>query len=410
MKRDTPNHRPRLGLVTPHRVLRKTGGTPGRRCTPARSHAAWVHFGAVCSALCLLWATALGGCATGDFRYDRRDPDEDNIEMRQLEDLVRDSGKTSASAPDVLVEQVEYDFTSERDEYKLGNNDVLNLYIMGHPEMSSQRVNLGEISGTTIRKDGYVYLPVLGRIPATGKTLTEFENTLREVAARFVVNPQVNVEILRHESQKFFVLGHVGTPGTFPVDGDTTLLEALSMAGGPNQLGNLESATVVRNGKLLPINVADVVKRGDVSRNVYMKGGDLLFVPSNAGMKVYVLGEVLTPTIVPIRDGRITLAEAIAAAGGPTPARARREIAVIRGGFAKPIVYRIDLEDALLIDDRILLKAGDRIVIAPTGLSTASRYMQQILPFLLGAQAAGFAAQGATNVVNQAVSSAASAN
>ena len=339
----------------------------------------------------------LVGCATGNFRYDRLDEKEDGVELRELADLVADG----ARGP-VRAEQVEYDFASERDEYLLGRNDVLSIFVMDHPEMSSQRVDLGQISGTTIRKDGHVYLPVVGKLAAAGLTVTQFEDALRERAAAFVVNPQVAVEILEHASQKFHVLGSVRSPGTFAVDGDTTLLEALSLAGGTDEKGNLEAATVVRAGELLPINVADLVQRGDVSRNVYMRAGDVVYVPDGSQDKVYVLGEVQVPRVVPIERGRMTLAEALAAAGGPTPARARREIAVIRGGYAKPIVYVIDLEEALVVDDHVLLRPGDRVVLAPTGLSTASRYMQQILPFLMGAQAAGLAAQGGTNVATQA--------
>lgn len=318
------------------------------------------------------------------------------MDLRGLDDLVADSAVT------VDRDDVRYDFTDERDEYRLGSNDVLDVFVMEHPEMSSQRVGLGELAGTTIRKDGHVYLPVIGKVKASGLTITEFEVALKQAAAKYVVEPQVHVEILQHESQKFHVLGHVRTPGSFPVDGDTTLLEALTLAGGLGESGSLEGATVVRNGQLLPIDLAALVKGGDVSRNVYMRKGDLIYVPDAASLKVYVLGEVQKPTPVPLTDGKVSLAEALATAGGPTPARARRELAVIRGGFAQPVVYRIELEEALLIDHQIQLRPGDRVVIAPTGLSTASRYMQQILPFLVGAQALGLAAQGGINAANTA--------
>jgi len=282
---------------------------------------------------------------------------------------------------------------------------VLAIFVMDHPELSSQRIGT-EVSGTTIRKDGNVHLPVVGPVRAAGLTLTEFEQALRESAARFVVAPQVSVEILRHESQKFFVLGQVRQPGAFAVDGDTTLLEGLSLAGGIPETADLSEATVVRSGTILPIDLLDLLERGDTSRNVYMQAGDVVYVPSRADAKVYVLGEVQQPRVVPITGTRITLAEALASAGGPSPARARRELAVIRGGFAKPIVYRIDLEQALLVDEHVLLRPGDRIVIAPTGLSSASRYMQQVLPFLQGAQAIGLAASGGTNAGVQAATAA----
>lgn len=341
---------------------------------------------------------SLVGCATGRFRYDKVAKNDGNVEMRDLEDLIRDSAPGSLTG-EVKVEQLDYDFAAERDEYRLGKNDVLNIFVLNHPELSSQRVELGQISGTTIRKDGKVHLPVVGAIQAEGSTLTEFEDRLRSEIARYVVEPHVNVEILRHESQKFYVLGGVMKPGAFPVDGDTTLLEAIGLAGGVPPQVDLESATVVRNGELLPINLGDLLRRGDVSRNIFLRGGDLVYVPDNVGKSVYVLGEVERPGVVPIqRGGRVSLGEALAVAGGPTPASARREIAVLRGGFAKPIVYRVDLEKALLYDEAIGLRPGDRVVVAPTGLATASRYMQQILPFLVGAQALGLAAQGGGNI------------
>jgi polysaccharide export outer membrane protein len=345
----------------------------------------------------------LGGCAAGRFRYDKLEPGKDNVEVRDLEALINDADERGGVRKgDIAVEQVQYDFRAERDEYRLGKNDVLNIFVMDHPEMSSQRVNLGEISGTTIRKDGRVYLPVIGSIAAEGLTLTEFENALRQAAARYVNAPQVNIEIMRYESQKFFVLGEVRTPGVFAVDGDTTLLEAISLAGGVPESGSLRAATVIRAGKLLPIDLADVVQHGDVGRNIHMRAGDVVFVPDRSDEKVFVLGEVTQPNVVPIGRNGITLAEALAAAGGPTPARARRELAVIRGGYARPIVYRIDLDKALLVDHQIALRHGDRVVVAPTGLSTASRYMQQILPFLQGLQAVGITAQGAGSIATQA--------
>jgi polysaccharide export outer membrane protein len=340
-------------------------------------------------------------CAAGKLRYDRY-PDGDEVEVRDLDELIADGSAPSGLAGALSVEQAVYDFSAEKDEYHLGKNDVLDIFVFDHPELSSPRAELGQVVGTTIRKDGNLHLPIVGSLPAEGATLSELEAALQTAIARYVVSPHVHVEILRHESQKFFVLGEVARPGVFPVDGDTTLVEALSLAGGIPATADLESATVVRDGEILPINLADVLRRGDVSRNIYMKDRDLVYVPDNVAKKAFVLGEVVQPTAVQIERDSVTLAEALAAARGPTPASARRELAVIRGGFAKPIVYHIELEKALLYDDRIKLRSGDRVIVAPTGLAMASRYMQQLLPFLVGAQALGFTASGASNVAAQA--------
>lgn len=343
---------------------------------------------------CALAALELA-CATPRYRYDRL-KEKDGVEVRDLDDLIADSTRPL----EVRAGQLEYDFKHERDEYRLGNNDVLDVYIMGHPDMSSQRVNLGELAGTVVEKDGNVYLPVVGPVRAAGLTVVEFREKLRESAARFVIRPEVAVNVLRFESQKFYVLGQVHKPGALPVDGDTTLLEALSLAGGITPAGNLEAAYVLRDGKPLPISLADMLLGGDVSRNVYMRHGDVVYIPDNADQKIYVLGEVAKPSVVPIARNRITLAEALAAAGGPTPAMARRELAVLRGGLARPIVYTVDLEKALLFDHQIALRPGDRVILAPTGLATSSRYMDQLWSFLRNVQALGIAATGATTVGN----------
>lgn len=354
--------------------------------------------------LSVLTIVPLSGCVSPRYRFDKvAKRAEVEVELRDLEDLIADSRRPDDgnSRPEgISREVIEYDFSDERDEYLLGPNDSLNIFVVGHPEMSSQRVNLGELSGTVIQKDGFVYMPVLGKVKAAGMTLVEFRTRLLEEAAKYLVDPQLSVDILRFESQKFFVLGEVGGPGAFPVDGDTTLLEAIGLARGVNDEGNLEAAYFVRGGEIMPINLADVLLRGDVSRNVFMRAGDVIFVPNSANQKVFVLGEVGTPTAVPIVQNQITLAEALAAAGGANLDRARKELAVVRGGFAKPVVYTIDMEQALLFDDQIQLRSGDRVIVAPTGLSSSSRYMQQVLPFLQGAQAVGLAAQGTASSVN----------
>lgn len=351
----------------------------------------------------LLALSLTPGCAGGKFRYGDHEEQVHGFESRDLEQLIADG-----SAP-LQREQIAYDFSAERDDYRLGRNDVLDIAMLGHPEIGSRESTPGSRLGITVRKDGNVWLPVIGPVVAEGQTLVEFEASLRKAATRFYVDPQVSVEILRHESQKFFVVGEVRAPGAFPVDGDTTLLEALTLAGGVPETGDLTSGTIVRDGKPLPIDLHGLAKLGDLTRNVFMRAGDVVFIPDNSVQKVFVLGEVKNPGVVKIQRTQLTLAEALATTGGPTPAKSRRELAVIRGGFAQPVVYRIDLEEALLRDDLIRLRPGDRVVIAPTGLATASRYMEQFLPFLVGVQAIGLAAQGGVNVANQAAAASAAA-
>jgi polysaccharide export outer membrane protein len=283
----------------------------------------------------------------------------------------------------MLVETIATELEPQVDEYRIGPNDILNIVVLEHPEVSSLRdYNMG-IVGTMVKKDGFIYLPIVGKIKAAGHTVEEFHEVLREKMKQYVINPQLSVDVLKYASKKFYVLGMVNTPGAFPVDGKTTLLEGIGLAGGIMPDGSLEGAYVVRENALLPIDFADLLLRGDTRRNIYMKDRDLVYVPSSENQRVYVFGEVREPGAVQISHGRLSLAQALAESGGLLPIEADRgSIKLIRGSWQEPTIYTLTFNSILANGDRIYLKPGDRIVVQPTGLTTASRYMQQILPFL----------------------------
>jgi polysaccharide export outer membrane protein len=306
-----------------------------------------------------------------------------------LEELLA-GGEQPSDAPlaarGLDVEVVATELPAQIDEYRIGPNDVLNIVVLDHEEFSSPRDFNRGVIGTIVKKDGHIHIPIIGRVPAAGHTVEEFQELLREHLGRFVKEPHLSVDVLKYESQKFYVLGEVNRPGAFPVNGATTLLEGIGLAGGVKPEGNLERAYVVRDGALLPISLASLLLRGDTSRNVYLRHRDLIYIPSAGDQTVYVLGEVLRPGAIQIRQTRLSLAQALAEAGGLKAIEARESnIKVIRGSWQEPTVYTLEYDTVLEQGDRILLEPGDRVVVAPTALTTLSRYMEQILPFLQGA-------------------------
>jgi polysaccharide biosynthesis/export protein len=307
----------------------------------------------------------------------------------KLEDLLKadaDAEENPLSSRALTVEKVATELPPQVDEYRIGPNDVLNILVLEHEELSSIRDYNKGIVGTVVKKDGYIYVPIIGKVKAAGYTVQEFQEVLQNHLKNFVMNPELSVDVLRYESQKFYVLGFVKEPGAFPVNGNTRLLEAIGLAKGVLPEGSLDRAYVIRNRALLPISLADLLLRGDTSRNIYMQDGDLVYVPSAKDQKVYVLGEVRAPGAVPIESGRLSLAQALAEVGGLLPIEARkRSIKLVRGSWQEPTVYTLSYDTILEEGDRIQLRAGDRIVVSPTGLTTLSRYMTQILPFLEGA-------------------------
>jgi polysaccharide export outer membrane protein len=298
--------------------------------------------------------------------------------------LVQEGQLPLEQRTDLMVESVETELPEQAEEYRLGVNDVLHITVVGHPEFTGagQRGE-GQLVGTRVQKDGKIYPPMLTGIVAAGRTVPELRALLAEELAEFIVKPQVSVEVLRYESQKFYVLGEVDGPGVFPVDGSTTLLEGLARAGGVRESGNLEGAYVIRDRKLLPISLADLLLRGDTSRNIYMAHGDLVYVPDKEDWKVYVLGEVRRPGIVPMNRSGLTLAEAFTFVGGIDPLFAKRsEVRLFRGGWQRPQAYRLSTEDIYAYGSSIRLRPGDRIIVAERGLATYSRIMTLLTPFL----------------------------
>ncbi|MHC5050931.1 MAG: polysaccharide biosynthesis/export family protein, partial [Planctomycetota bacterium] len=271
--------------------------------------------------------------------------------------LVKENYVSLETRTDLKVESVETELPPQVDEYRLGVNDVLHITVVGHPEFTGAGTRgEGQLVGTRIQKDGKIHPPMLPGIQAAGRSVPELRADLTKALSEFIVKPQVGVEVLRFESQRFYVLGEVDEPGVFPVDGSTTLLEGIARAGGVLETGNLEWGYVIRGRKLLPINLADLLLRGDTSRNVFMKHGDLVYIPDKEDWKVYVLGEVMQAGIVVMNRRGLTLAEALTAVGGINPLFAKRsQIRLFRGGWQRPKSYRLSTEDVYAFGTSIRL-------------------------------------------------------
>lgn len=309
-------------------------------------------------------------------------------DLDELRNATNKAQELPLQAAALQVERVEQELPPQSDQYRLGINDVLRVTVLGHKEYSSpeQFQYFEGALGTTISKDGCIYLPALSAFKAAGYTLEEFRSVLGQELARLVRQPRFTVEILRYGSQKAYVLGAVNAPGVITLDGSITLLEAIGKARGVRDDAALERGFVVRDRTLLPVNLASLLLRGDTSRNIYLQHGDLVYLPLGAELRVYVLGEVRQPRAVPITHGRLTIIQAIAEAGGLLPIESdEASIKLIRGNWESPVVYTLSYATVLEEGHRISLQPGDRIIVQPTALTTFTRYMQQLLPFLVGA-------------------------
>ncbi len=161
----------------------------------------------------------------------------------------------------------------EAGDYRIGREDVVEVVVWRDNDLT--RV-------MPVRPDGKISLPLVGELVAEGKTTNELADEIRRQLGPFVDNPRVSVIVREVNARKFFVLGEVQKPGSFPLRGDVTVLQALAQAGGLAQFADPDGIVLVREheGQVQRFRVrySDLVG-GDQSQAVYLAGGDTLYVP-----------------------------------------------------------------------------------------------------------------------------------
>jgi protein involved in polysaccharide export with SLBB domain len=142
--------------------------------------------------------------------------------------------------------------------YILQTGDRIDIKI--YPEDEFLKGGEAEVSS-----QGYVTIPLVGKIKAANQSVLDVENKIAEVLAEdYIANPQVVIEVLQYQASTFAVLGQVSRPGSYelPVGGrKMTLLEAISTAGGFNDIANTKKIKIMRKstGAVLRINVESII-------------------------------------------------------------------------------------------------------------------------------------------------------
>ena len=201
--------------------------------------------------------------------------------------------------------------TDESGRYRVGVGDVIDVEAFQEDEIS------GEFS---VEASGTIIFPLLGSVPVNGMTPAEIATVLEEMLEKdFYVDVQLKVEVEVFASQPVTLLGEVRTPGTYYLEGRTTLTELLSKAGGLKTsagpvLELRRTAPSKGEGPPQPL-IFETAKlsTGEAGRDVILQAGDVLFVSPK---KIYfITGEVARPGQYEISLG-MTLMQALSHAGG----------------------------------------------------------------------------------------------
>ncbi|MCA9500059.1 MAG: polysaccharide biosynthesis/export family protein [Nitrospira sp.] len=176
--------------------------------------------------------------------------------------------------PDVMVSPGQ-----PEEGFFLGPEDVIDVVVWKNPDLSKEVV---------IRPDGKISLPLIGDIPAQGRTADQLAKDLAERFKAFKENPSVSVNVVSVNSYFVFMVGEVNKPGKLQLKSYTTILQALSLAEGFTQFASRNDLRVVRsmvdeNGKMkelrIPLRYDDLISEEGGVYNITLKTGDTVIVP-----------------------------------------------------------------------------------------------------------------------------------
>ncbi len=162
----------------------------------------------------------------------------------------------------------------EGGQYTIGVDDVLEISVVQPDQV---------VSVVTVSPDGSVSFPYVGNILVKGKTLTDVQTQIEmELATGYMKYPVVSVSLKESRSRKFSVYGEVVRPGAYPLEENTTVLRAISIAGGFNKFGSANRVKLLRpkddgGYETIKINIKEVME-GNTQSDRRLQSGDIVVV------------------------------------------------------------------------------------------------------------------------------------
>ena len=308
------------------------------------------------------------------------------VEMVQITPKLLAQDQAVKSAVEVPLELLEY--TPEN--YRIGANDALFITVWDHPELTipGGQQQPSSANARVVRDDGTLFYPFIGNVHVAGKTLEELREVIASRLARYIEQPQVDVNVIEYNSQKIYFSGAFENPGIIPVNAQRlTLLQAVGQASIDPERADLSNLTIIRDGVTYQLDYDRLTTTPSRIGEVYLKPGDKVHMALNDARKVFVMGDTLLPGAIAYRTSKMTLTEVLGSVGGISPITASgNEVYVIRGvdnlEQEKATVFQLDARSpsAMVLASRFEMEPQDVVFVGAAGIVRWNRFISQLLP------------------------------
>ena len=313
---------------------------------------------------------------------------EDSRTMKQRiseeeKDLIASMSKTKENRSFIEVSGIP--------EYRIGPLDVLE--IISHIGEKSDSADI------TVDNRGRISYSFIDDLDVNGLTPSQLDKTLTSRLSNFIKNPRIDIIVKEFNSKSVTVLGeftslratNLGKAGSGRIylNGKTTLMDLIAMAGGYTINANIKNVKLVRGGRTYLINLYDILEKGDEGRNVIIDNGDVVEIPELPvlGERVFVMGEVVSQGIYSLRDARDLLG-AISLAGNVTRLAKEENTLIVRGYTQRengPLVMMSDVKALLRkadLSQNIPLQDGDLVYVPRMLIGDINDWIANTTPLL----------------------------